>query len=195
MTQTSPTLVIAGSLRPTRISPKIAAWIAALARETTHAPFETVDLADWPLPMDDEPGMPQSAHYTHDHTRAWSAKIAAAPGFVFVMPQYNGGYPAPLKNAIDHLYREWSGKPALIVTYGGHGGGRGGEQLAQVCSFVKMKPLDARPALTLPRERIEANDGQIDSATVFAAQRDEICAALAEYAALLATDDAAVISR
>ncbi|TPG54881.1 NADPH-dependent FMN reductase [Sphingomonas glacialis] len=195
MTYTSPTLVIAGSLRPTRISPKIAAWIAALGEEATHALFETLDLADWPLPMDDEPGMPQSGHYTQDHTRAWSAKIAAAPGFVFVMPQYNGGYPAPLKNAIDHLYREWAGKPALIVTYGGHGGGRGGEQLAQVCSFVKMKPLETRPALTLPRERIEANDGQIDPAVAFASQRDEIGTALAEYAAVLATDDAAVISR
>ncbi|MGY2735278.1 NADPH-dependent FMN reductase [Sphingomonas sp. UYP23] len=195
MTQTSPTLVIAGSLRPTRISPKIAAWIATLARETTHTAFETVDLTDWPLPMDDEPGMPQAGHYAHDHTRAWSAKIAAASGFVFVMPQYNGGYPAPLKNAIDHLYREWAGKPALIVTYGGHGGGRGGEQLAQVCSFVKMKPLETRPALSLPRERIEANDGQIDPAVDFAAERDTLCSALAEYAVALATDDAAVISR
>jgi NAD(P)H-dependent FMN reductase len=41
---------------------------------------------------------------------------------VFVSPQYNWGYPAPLKNAIDHLYKEWLGKPAVIVTYGGHGG-------------------------------------------------------------------------
>jgi NAD(P)H-dependent FMN reductase len=195
MTSTSSTLVIAGSVRPTRIAPKIADWIAMLARETTGGAFETVDLADWPLPMDDEPGMPQSGHYTHDHTRAWSAKIAAAPGFVFVIPQYNGGYPAPLKNAIDHLYQEWAGKPALIVTYGGHGGGRGGEQLVQVCSFVKMRPLATRPALTLPRARIEANDGQVDPAVDFAAQHDEVRAALAEFGTALATDDAAVISR
>jgi NAD(P)H-dependent FMN reductase len=199
MMNSSPTLVIAGSLRPTRVSPKVADWIAAIGRETTGGAFETVDLADWPLPMDDEPGMPQAGHYTHDHTRAWSAKIAAAPAFVFVMPQYNGGYPAALKNAIDHLYREWAGKPALIVTYGGHGGGRGGEQLAQVCSFVKMQPLETRPALTLSRARIEANDGQIDPAVEFAPQRDELVAAFAAFAAALdqtiAGDDAAVISR
>ena len=166
-----PTLVIAGSVRPTRIAPQVAEWIAAIARETTGRPFETVDLADWRLPMDDEPGM----------------------------PQYNGGYPAALKNAIDHLFTEWAGKPALIVTFGGHGGGRGGEQLAQVCSFVKMRPLETRPALTVSRGVITGNNGQIDPATEFAAHRKDVLAALAEFAAALAAriagDDAPVITR
>uniref|UniRef100_UPI0035C958E9 NADPH-dependent FMN reductase n=1 Tax=uncultured Sphingomonas sp. TaxID=158754 RepID=UPI0035C958E9 len=192
---TSPTLVIAGSVRPTRIAPQVAAWIAAIGRETTGGAFEAIDLADWPLPMDDEPGMPQSGDYTHDHTRAWSARIAAASGFVFVMPQYNGGYPAALKNAIDHLYREWAGKPALIITYGGHGGARGGEQLAQVCSFVKMQPLETRPALTLSRARIEANDGRIDPATEFAAHVEDLRVAFGAYSTAIAGDDAPVISR
>jgi NAD(P)H-dependent FMN reductase len=191
-----PILVISSSVRPKRISPQIAQWIAAIAGETIDRAFEVVDLADWPLPMDDEPGMPQAGDYAHDHTRAWSAKIAVAPAFVFVVPQYNGGYPAALKNAIDHLYKEWAGKPALIVTFGGHGGLRCGEQLAQVCSFVKMKPIAERPALTLSRATIEANDGRIDPATAFASQIQDLHTAFDAFAAALSaheTDDAPVI--
>ena len=47
--------------------------------------------------------------------------------------QYNWGYPAALKNAVDYLYHSWNGKPAMIVSYGSHGGGKGAAQLNQVC--------------------------------------------------------------
>lgn len=46
--------------------------------------------------------------------------------------QYNWGYPAALKNAIDYLYHEWKGKPAAIVSYGTRGGGKAAAQLQQV---------------------------------------------------------------
>jgi len=185
MIHTSPILVISGSVRPRRIAPTIAAWVAALGREVTGRAFEVVDLKDWPLPMDGEPDMPQTGRYALDTTRAWSGKIAAAPGFVFVTPQFNGGYPAVLKNAIDHVYAEWAGKPAMIVTYGGHGGESCGEQLAQVLRFVKAAPVKTRPALTLPRALIEANAGEIDAAAEFVAHLDELRQAFGEVAAAL----------
>jgi NAD(P)H-dependent FMN reductase len=75
-----------------------------LATEADHLAYEIVDLQGWHLPFGDEPGIPAQGVYGHDHTRAWSAKVAAADGFIFVTPQYNWGYPAPLKNARDHLY-------------------------------------------------------------------------------------------
>jgi NAD(P)H-dependent FMN reductase len=122
-------LVILGSTRPRRICLHIAEWVAQIGRETIPGQFEIVDLKDWPLPMDDEPAVPASGDYVFEHTRAWSRKISDGEAFVFVTPQYNWGYPAPLKNAIDHLHLEWSGKPAMIVTYGGRGGGKCAEQL------------------------------------------------------------------
>ncbi|THD77212.1 MAG: NADPH-dependent oxidoreductase [Phenylobacterium sp.] len=170
----SPILVIAGSLRPRRIALQVADWVAEVGGETTPDAFEVVDLKDWPLPMDDEPGVPAAGEYEFEHTRAWSRKIAAAEAFVFVTPQYNWGYPAALKNALDHLYREWAGKPALIVTYGGHGGDRCAEQLRQVCEGLHMTPIIAGPGLRLPRTRIEANTGEIDPAGEFAAHRDDL---------------------
>ncbi len=65
---------------------------------------------------------------------------------VFVSPQYNWGYPAPLKNAIDHLYKEWAGKPAMIVTYGGHGGSKCAAQLRQ--AFAELAAAIPPPSAT-----------------------------------------------
>lgn len=65
--------------------------------------------------------MPQTGTYHHETTKRWSEKIATYAGFIFIVPQYNWGYPAVLKNALDYLYREWQGKPACLVTFGGHG--------------------------------------------------------------------------
>jgi len=39
----------------------------------------------------------------HQHTKDWSATIERADAFVFVMPEYNYGFNAPLKNALDYV--------------------------------------------------------------------------------------------
>lgn len=181
-------LVIIGSTRPHRVGPTIAQWVTVLGRATVSADFEIVDLRDWPLPMDDEPGIPAHGEYVHEHTRAWSQKIATADGFVFVTPQFNWGYPAPLKNAIDHLYGEWRDKAATIVTYGGHGGGKCAQQLYQVLSGIKMRIVDQMPGLILSREQIERNDGLIAPDVAFAKQEDQIIDALNALSALIRPD-------
>jgi NAD(P)H-dependent FMN reductase len=171
-------LVIMGSTRPRRIGPTIARWVADLGRATVSADFEIIDLRDWSLPMDDEPGIPAHGGYEQEHTLAWSRKISSADGFIFVTPQFNWGYPASLKNAIDHLYTEWREKAAMIVTYGGHGGGRCAQQLRQVLSSIKMKIVEQMPALTLSHEQVERNDGIIDPGVVFVEQKEQIIEAL-----------------
>jgi NAD(P)H-dependent FMN reductase len=186
MIHASRILVIVGSTRPRRICRKIAEWVAEVGRETVAGEFEIVDLKDWRLPMDDEPGIPAAGGaYAFEHTSAWSRKIAEATAFVFVTPQYNWGYPAPLKNALDHLYNEWSGKPAMIVSYGGHGGDRCARQLRQVLKGLHMKPVATMPGFRLARARIEANDGIIEPAAAFAHHRKTLKRAFAELAAAL----------
>lgn len=102
-----------------------------------------IDLAELNLPFLDEPyaavdGQP----YQHAHTREWSAITAAADAFVFVMPEYNQGYSAPLKNAIDFLYFEWHDKPVAFVSYGMTSGGlRAATAIKPVVSAVKMMPI------------------------------------------------------
>ena len=92
-----------------------------------------------------------------------------------------------LKNAIDHLYREWQGKPAAIVTYGSQGGGKCGAQLRDVLTGLHLRLADAMPGLRLSRERIEANDGDVDPAQDFAQQRSDVEEALRQLAALCAS--------
>lgn len=177
-------LVVAGSTRPNRRSPAVAEWVAAVARQVADAAFDVVDLRDLDLALDDEGGMPQAGGgYDSPATRAWSERVLAARGVVFVTPQYNWGYPAALKNAIDHLYVEWRAKPVLIVTYGGHGGDRCGAQLRQVMAAVEARPLRTMPALRLARAKIEANDGAVDPDRDFAGQRDKLRRALRKLVA------------
>ncbi|KAF7880203.1 uncharacterized protein EAF01_012051 [Botrytis porri] len=91
-----------------------------------------------PLPLLDEPGVPSkypatnpTPHYAKAHTRAWSIEILKHSAFIFVIPQYNWGYPAVIKNAMDYLYYEWAGKRVFVVSYGGQDGGKAVAQLIQ----------------------------------------------------------------
>jgi NAD(P)H-dependent FMN reductase len=143
-----------GSTRAGRLCPQITEWMLNVARAMTDLSFELIDLRDWPLPTDDEPEIPQRGIYAQAHTCEWSRKVAAASGFIIVTPQYNWGYPAPLKNALDHLYNEWKGKPVTIMTYGGHGGGKCAVQIKQVLEAIGMKVTPAMPAFTLSRDVI-----------------------------------------
>ncbi len=113
-------------MRPVRVGDQIAAAVSEVIADATGARVEIVDLADLRPPMLDEPAMPAIGNYQNAHTKAWAEIVSEADGIVFVTPQYNGGYPASLKNAIDYLFAEWRDKPALIVSYGGHGGGMSG---------------------------------------------------------------------
>lgn len=146
--------LIMGSVRAGRHCPKIADWLLGIARQTSEMAYEIIDLKNWHLPADDEAAIPATGVYAHPHSRAWSEKITSADAIIIVSPQYNWGYPAALKNALDHLYTEWHGKPLMIVTYGGHGGSKCAQQLRQVADGLKMKPIETMPALTLTDEII-----------------------------------------
>jgi NAD(P)H-dependent FMN reductase len=177
--------VVLGSTRAGRLCPKIAAWVISVAEESADLNFEVADLADWPLPMNDEPGIPALGGYQQAHTRAWSDKVASADAVMFVTPQYNWGYPAPLKNAIDHLYREWSGKSVVIVSYGGHGGSKCAAQLRQVTEGLKMRPVATMPGIVLTDAMILS--GQIDPATDFRRHGEAVRQAVGELVDQLGT--------
>jgi NAD(P)H-dependent FMN reductase len=167
-----------GSTRSGRLCPKIASWVVAIARASSNLNCELVDLADWPLPTGDEPGIPALGSYTQEHTRAWSRKIAGADAVMFVTPQYNWGYPASLKNALDHLYKEWNGKPGVIVTYGIHGGDKCAAQLKQVAEGLKMRLAPTMPKITLTHEMLKG--GPLDPHKDFQPYADSVRQALAE---------------
>lgn len=116
-------MIISASVRQGRKGPSVAKWFQAIAEANTGFEIEFVDLADLDLPLMTEPNQPRQQKYTQDVTKAWAQRVEAAHAFVFVMPEYNHSYTAPLKNALDYLSLEWSGKPVGFVTYGGVSGG------------------------------------------------------------------------
>lgn len=134
--------VISSSTRPGRKGPKIASWV--LKQVKAHGTFEAemVDLGELNLPLMDERNHPSAQQYEHEHTKRWSAMIDSADAFVFVTAEYNFSYPAPLKNALDYLYNEWTHKAAGIVSYGGISGGlRAANRLKEDLSSYKIMPL------------------------------------------------------
>ncbi|MEU9828885.1 NADPH-dependent FMN reductase [Micromonospora chersina] len=135
--------IIIASTRPGRLGLPVAEWIHAVA--VKHGGFdevELVDLAEWNLPFMDEPNHPRLRRYEHQHTRDWSATIDRADAFLIVMPEYNYGYTAPLKNAIDYLAHEWAYKPVGLVSYGGVSAGtRAAQMIKQVLTTLKMTPI------------------------------------------------------
>lgn len=134
--------VIIGSTRPTRRGPAVAAWFAGFAKQHGKFDVETVDLLDFKLPVYDEPKHPATRQYEHEHTKRWSAKIAAADAFVFVHPEYNYFAPPALVNALDYIYAEWNYKPAGLVSYGGISGGlRAAQSLKLILTTLKVVPL------------------------------------------------------
>ena len=141
--------IILGSTRPGRRAEPIARWIHGIAGKRGDARFELVDIADFKLPLLDEP-MPAMMHkYTQLHTRNWAAKIGSFDAFVFVTPEYNHGISASLKNAIDFLYREWNNKAAGFVGYGAGEGTRGVEQLRLIMAEMQVATVRAQVGLSL----------------------------------------------
>ncbi|SEC26598.1 NAD(P)H-dependent oxidoreductase [Paenibacillus sp. GP183] len=130
--------VIIGSTRPGRNGEAVARWVYEIASKRNDAEYELVDIAQFNLPLLDEPVPPTMGQYTKEHTKAWAAKIATFDGFVFVTPEYNHATSGALKNAIDFLYNEWTNKAAGFVGYGSVGGSRAIENLRLILSELQI---------------------------------------------------------
>lgn len=144
--------IIVGSTRPGRRGDQVGEWVHRIAQTRSDATYDLIDLADHPLPFLDEPTPPAAANgtYAHEHTRRWSAAIAACDGFVMITPEYNHAPSAVLKNAIDYLFVEWRDKAVGFVSYGGGASGvRAVEHLRLIAAELSMADVRAQVALSL----------------------------------------------
>ena len=141
--------IIVGSTRPGRKAAAVAQWAHEILKVRDDAEYEIVDIADYNLPLLDEPVPPSLGQYSKAHTKVWAAKIASLDGFIFVTPEYNHGTSGALKNAIDFLFREWNNKAAAFIGYGGAGGVRAVESLRLTMGEVKVADVRAQVMLSL----------------------------------------------
>ncbi|MBD1382960.1 NADPH-dependent FMN reductase [Metabacillus arenae] len=141
--------IIIGSTRPGRNGTTVAHWVYEIANKRSDAEFEIVDIADFDLPLLDEPMSAAFGQYTKPHTLAWSKKIASFDGYIFVTPEYNHATTGALKNAIDYLYREWNNKAAGFVGYGGSGGALAVENLRMIMAELQVADVRNQVRLSL----------------------------------------------
>jgi NAD(P)H-dependent FMN reductase len=181
-----PTLqIIVASTRPGRVGLPVAEWLRDRALEHGAFDVEVVDLAEVNLPFLDEPNHPRFRQYTHQHTKDWSATIDRADAFVFVMPEYNYGFNAPLKNAIDYLHYEWQYKPVGFVSYGGVSAGtRAVQMIKQVVTTLKMVPLSEAVSIPFVQQFID-EDGAVQANEVMETSATAMLDELARWAGAL----------
>src|SRR5690348_9505928 len=103
--------IVTSTTRPEGKGIIVAEWITQLATVTHRFNVELLNIAAINLPLMDEPNHPRLKQYQQEHTKRWSATIDAADAFIIVLGEYNFGFPAPIKNALDYLYNEWRYKP------------------------------------------------------------------------------------
>jgi NAD(P)H-dependent FMN reductase len=173
--------VIVASTRPGRVGRVIADWFIGEAERHNGFEVHVSDLAELRLPLLDEPNHPAQRRYTKPHTLEWSATIDAADAVVFVMPEYNHSFTAPLKNAIDYLSQEWRDKPAAFVSYGGMSSGlRAVTALRPVVSALGMMAINPQVGLRF-RDHLTP-DGAFESSAPLDASAKQVLDELARLA-------------
>lgn len=132
--------IVYGSTRPGRFCDTVARWAAAQIAERGNFALEIID----PAATSDSPSLKQ--------------QVATCDAFLVVTPEYNHGYPAPLKALIDSIGTEWHAKPVAFVSYGGISGGlRAVEQLRLV--FAELHAVTIRDSVSFAGawEQFDAN--------------------------------------
>ncbi|AKK02069.1 NADPH-dependent FMN reductase [Corynebacterium epidermidicanis] len=156
--------VILGSVRTTRLGEQVAAWaMTQLTTNPTHE-FELVDLKSFNLPIWESPMPPMmlGGKYDLPSQQAWGDKIAEFDALIFVTPEYNHGIPGALKNAIDSLGPELTGKPVGFISYSYDGGIRVVEQLRSVLANFSMHDVRAQVSINL---NTDFRDGTFEPGT------------------------------
>jgi NAD(P)H-dependent FMN reductase len=132
--------IIFGSNRVGRFGEIVGRWFVRQAESRDDMVVDVIDLVDVDLPV-------RLSVHGSPALREYIARLDRADAFVIVTPEYNHGYPAGLKQAIDVAHAEWRAKPVAFVSYGGMAGGlRAVEQLRQV--FAELHTMTVRDTVS-----------------------------------------------
>lgn len=148
--------VLTSTNRKGRVGPKIADWFLEEARKIDgELEFELVDIDE--LPFFDEPNLPSMQQYETDTLKNWSKTISRYDGFVIVQAEYNHTPPAPIKNALDSLFKEWNRKVVGFVGYGSYGAESSIMFMRAHVSYLNMMPIRESLRITKSHEALDDN--------------------------------------
>lgn len=127
--------IISASVRDGRESHNVALYIENWINQNTKADVQIIDLKKQNFPLFEE-----RLSFMKEKPEAavkFSQDIDEADAVIIVSPEYNGGYPASIKNAIDLLYNEWQQKPVGLALVSS--GDMAGAQVTQQLQFILYK--------------------------------------------------------
>lgn len=140
--------IISSSVREGRKSHYVSLYFQHYLTENNLATTEIIDLKQYAFPIFD--ATIKTLSDPSEGALDFAKRIKSADGIIIVTPEYNGGYPASLKNAIDLLYDEWNHKPVGIATVSA--GPFGGSQALVSLQFTlwKMKAWTIPAMFSVP---------------------------------------------
>lgn len=127
--------LISASVRTGRASHRVALFFKKFIEENKLATVEMVDLKEYHFPVFEERLINMKDPSVE--MLKFSGNIKKADGVIIVTPEYNGGYPASLKNVVDLLYAEWKRKPIALASVSN--GVFAGSQVLTSLSFSLIK--------------------------------------------------------
>lgn len=137
--------VVIGSVRTGRFADKVAQWFLSEIGRRDDMEVHVIDLSEPALV--EELKLTLDAAEPREGTLTLAQRVGGLDGYVVITPEYNHGYPASLKLALDYVYSEWRAKPVGFVSYGGMAGGqRAVEQLRQV--FAELHAVTLRDTVS-----------------------------------------------
>lgn len=150
--------IIVGSVREGRTAIKVANWVNSAIKGYGYSTIQTeiVDLKAWNLPFFAGAHPPITGIYDQPKQQEWADKISQADAVIFISPEYNHGYSPALKNALDYIGKEWSGKPAAYIGYGATNGSRSIDQIRQVATQLGL--IDSNAVIEI-RDIFSRNSG------------------------------------
>ena len=161
--------IISSSIRNGRKSHNVALYLQKYVAENQLATAEILDLKSYNFPVFEE--RLQFQEKPTAGTLEFAEKIKTSDGIIIVTPEYNGGFPASLKNVIDLLYAEWEGKPIGISTVSA--GGYAGSQALIFLQFVLWKIKAYTIPATFPIAKVQEQFDDFGNA-VLKAETDKL---------------------
>ncbi len=133
--------IISGSVRTGRKSHSVAKYFNNYIANNKIATVEILDLKELNFPITEERLI--NLVNPPENIKIFSEKIMKADAVILVSPEYNSGYPAAVKNAIDVLVKEWFHKPVGLVgvSNGNFGGVHAITQLQTILIKIKASPI------------------------------------------------------
>lgn len=139
--------IISSSIRRDRFSHRAALYLSRILKSRYEIDAELLDLLNYKFPLFEE--RLKFLESPTVETLDFAERVRRADGIILVVPEYNGGYPASIKNVIDLLTDEWRKKPVAFAVVSS--GQYGGSQVVFPLQFSlwKIMAITVSPALRI----------------------------------------------